>query len=500
MTTSNEPGTRHPVTASAARTPPQIIEALGLARSIDLAAITSRQSALTMIQMATRDLSIGDLLAVITTDAMLCPPRTGHIGNWGNIAWGRAGAMDFNKAICAPGYGYPLIYGFTQTETDEQHLGDWGYLPGSLIDGDVRTRLPLHAWDGTEFAPCSRERPLFTPFVQAELAGGLHALSDVHRQRMRLHRQFRFEFEQALIARHEATVRPLLMALVDEARHRENSRRALQDLISHAAAIDGTVTRGDLVVDGKGFKLVDCYYPSTNALVEHAMVPFRAVAHPRQFMDSIGSYPWRLPVVSNTVISVLSALLNTHTPDAGAQRSGTSAPLIPHLHWGGRDMAGYPPRRKGYLLEDTRIRSMKRICTTLVGAFADVQPVCFVLLPAAVFMLCPASANPRDAELLAKLFQKVREVAPVAAGAAGASCLQQAIEDATAAWCDENAVALSPYFLERFGPRRGGLPSGDLPASSEPVEPEGFRELTLRQASMIVGALFEIGAARAHTS
>lgn len=496
MTKCIDLATQSPTTALAARTPLQIIEALGLASRIDPAAITSRQSALTMIQMATQDFPIGDLLDVITSDVALCPPRTGHVGNWGNIADGRAGAMDFNKAICAPGYGYPLIYGFTQTETDEPRQGDWGYLPGSLIDGDVRTLLPLHAWDGTEFAPCTRERALFTPFVQAELAGGLHALSDVHRQRMHAHQQFRFQFEQALIARHEQLVRPLLTVLIEEARHRENSRRALQDLISHAAALDGTVTRSDLVVDGKGFKLVDCYYPSAEALVEHAMFPFRAVAHPRAFMDAIGCLPWRLPVVSNTVISVLSAILGTHYSSVEALRRASTGPLNPHLHWGGRDMAGYPPRRKGYLLEDAKVRSMKRICTTLVGTFSEIPPISFVLLPATVFMLCPTSVHPGDAELLTTLFRKVRELPLAKANASGTEALQNAIEDAARSWHDVNAGKLSPYFIERFGPRRGGMPSVGLPCFSDPVEPEGFRELTFRQASMIVGALFEIGAAR----
>ena len=125
------------------------------------------------------------LLDLIGTDAALCPPRTGHIGNWGNIGLGRAGAMDFNKAICAPGYGYPLLYCFTQTEVEAPRQGDWGYLPGSLVDGDARTPLRLHAWDGTEFAALhAHALPRFTPFVQAELDGGLTPLTEVHARRL----------------------------------------------------------------------------------------------------------------------------------------------------------------------------------------------------------------------------------------------------------------------------------------------------------------------------
>ena len=323
----------------------QIVEALGLGSVVDVEAMASRKCAFKAVHMGERDLPIGTLLDLITSDAALCPPRTGHIGNWGNIARGRAGAMDFNKAICAPGYGYPLLYCFTQTETETPRQGDWGYLPGSLVDGDVRTPLRLHAWDGTEFVPCSHAVPRFTPFIQAELDGELKPLTEVHARRLDPIGPHPFKLEQAIFADQEATIRPLLTALIDEARGRDNPRRALQDLISHSVALDGTMARCDLALDGKGFKLAETYYPSTEALVEHALVPFRAVARPRQFMAEIAHLPWQLPVASNLLIAVLSAILETHLPGASFPSSHVVGPINPHLHWGGRDMAGYPPRQ-----------------------------------------------------------------------------------------------------------------------------------------------------------
>jgi hypothetical protein len=474
---------------SIANSPLQIIKALELTNAIDLAGMADRRTAFRAVHMGERDLPIGKLLDLIQTDTALCPPRTGHIGNWGSIVEGRAGAMDFNRAICGPGYGYPLIYGFNQTEVDATTIaaaqGDWGYLPGSFIDRDVRIPLVLQAWNGTEFARCGRYTPRFTPFIQAERNGGLKPLTTLHRERMEALPQFRFTFEQALFAANEETIRPWLTVLFDEARQRDNPKRALQDLVGHAAALDGTITRTALEINGRGFKLGESYFPSIEALVDFALVPFRAVASPELFMADIARMPPHLPVASTLLITVLSALLETHHPD----RPSADGLLNPHLHWGGRDMAGYPPRRNGYLLEDAKIRSLKSICKVLVTEFAGIKPLCFVLLPATVFMLCSASAHPGDAALLSRLFRLVRDLP-------GAATMQRDIEATVQAWHDAHEHQMSAYFLDRFGPRRGGLSVGSRLASSNPVEPEGFRELSLRQASMIVGALYEIRSSR----
>ncbi len=483
-----------PPGGSTARTSLQIVEALGLGDRIDIVELAERRSAFKAVHMGENDLAIGTLLDLVKSDAALCPPRTGHIGNWGNIALGRAGAMDFNKAICAPGYGYPLLYCFTQTEADVSRQGDWGYLPGSIVDRDERRPLPLHAWDGRRFVYCGNAQPRFTPFVQAEVDGQLQPLTQLHTARMRQIEGFNFRLEQALIAEQDALVRPLLTALVADACRRNNSRRALQDLVSHAVELDGTLTRSAIERDGAGFQLGDCRFASIDTLVEGALAPFHAVASPAHFMDLIGSLPRRLPLLSNLTIAVLSAMIETHLPDAARNSGRSRGPINPHLHWGGRDMAGYPPLRKGYLFEEAKIKSMRRMCSTLVAEFAQIDPLCFVLLPAPVFMLCPTNAHPRDAELLADLIHQIQSTT---AGTVRSSAeLQQAISDAARRWHGTAGSELSAYFRERFGPRRGGLLSGERPDASEPVEPGGFRNLSLRHASMIIGALFEIEGSR----
>jgi hypothetical protein len=488
MMNLNAPDQAKPI-AHSVRSPIEIVTALELNSIVDIGGMAARKCAFKAVHMGEQDLPIGTLLDLITSDSALCPPRTGHIGNWNNIALGRAGAMDFNKAICAPGYGYPLLYCFTQTEADTAEQGDWGYLPGSIVEGDVRAPLRLHAWDGTSYAPCSHGRPRFTPFIQAECAGELRPLTEVHAQRLGQIGPHPFKLEQAIFAAHEDVIRPLLHILLDDACKRDQPRRALHDLVCQSVGLDGTLTRCPLELDGKGFKFGDTYYSSTESLVEYIMVPFRAVAKPHQFLAEIGVLPTILPIASNLLTAVLSAALQTHLLDHAASSSRVVGPLNPHLHWGGRDMAGYPPRHGGYLFEDAKLRSLKRMCAALVERSATFTPLCFVMLPATVFMLCPASTSPGDVDLLAKLFRRVNNAAP--SRDAGVSAVQQTVEAAVREWHDAEGANLSSYFRYRFGPRRGGLASAVM-QPSDPVEPEGFRALTLRQACLVVGALYEV--------
>ena len=92
--------------------------------------------------------------------------------------------------------------------------------------------------------------------------------------------------------------------------------------------------------------------------------------------------------------------------------------------------------------------------------------------------------------MLSKLFADIRD----ARGHGGSTDTQTEIENLTDRWRELVGSRISTYFMDRFGPRHGGLIDGERSHFSEPVEPEGFRDLTLRQALMIVGALYEIRA------
>jgi hypothetical protein len=472
------------------RTSHQVIEALGLSSAVEVDELASRRRAYDCVHLGTHDLPIGTLLNLLHDEPALKPPRTGHLGNWEDIARGRAGAMDFNQAICAHDFGYPLIYSFTRTEADDSSGGDWVYLPGSLVERGKRHVLPLWTWDGTAYVRRTRDRAWFCPFVQTELDGELLPLVELHWRRMQAIPRFRFGLEAAVIVEHEADVRPMLALLLEEASQQDNPRRGLQELISHSVGTDGSIARAEIRRAGKGYWLDSYFYPSTEALVEQALVPFRATSEPREFFERIGDLPPLLPVVSNLLVGILSAIFATHYPDAGDTRACLTRPFNPHLHWGARDMAGYPPHRRGYFVERSTTRSLRRICAPLVTHFPDVDPVCIVLLPATVFMLCPTSAHPRDADLLGELFREVSQADPDHAGDAS-NDLQRSVQTITQAWLARRASALSPYFLNRFGVRRGVLPVGESTAGGQPLEPLGWRTLTFRQACMIVGTLHE---------
>lgn len=476
------------------RSPTTLVADLGLDDAVAVEDLAERRRFFQGVHLGVRDTPIGTLLDLLRSEPTLSPPRSGHIGNWDNIVRGRSGATDFNQAICTQGYGYPLIFGFTQTETADGLRGDGVYRPGSIVRGDAQQTLDLYTWDGRSFARRDRERALFCPFAQTESDGSLVPLTALHVQRMRgLTPALPFRLETDVILRHEDTARRMLTVLLEEAALRDNPRREFADLIGHLAALDGTVQRSEVRRDGRGYLIGDRRYASTSELVDHAMLTLRAVSEPESFAAGIADLPTALPVVSHLLLDVLSAYFGAHHPDLngpdfGGSGSSATKPFNAHLHWGARDMAGYPPVRRGYFMQKSTARSLRTICNTLGAHFPDVDPLCFLLLPASVFMLCPTTAHPGDAEPVSALFRAVARATP-AGDTRSPDVIAPAARSAVAAWSSTHGPALSPYFRHRFRPRGTVLHPGEVPSSSRPVEPEGFRDLTFRQAGLAVGAL-----------
>ncbi|MDI5973802.1 DUF6025 family protein [Streptomyces sp. SL13] len=454
----------------------RILRELGLSAVAGTDELAARAKSFSPVHLGTQDVRIGTLLDLVHREEGLLPPRTGHLGNWEDIALGRSGPMDFNTAVCGAGHGYPLIYGFTRTEADTEG-GDDVYLPGSLVEGGVRRMLPLYTWDGRRFALRDRGRPLFCPLVQTDVDGQLTPLVDVHWQRMVSITGYRFEQWATSLVANAPLLVDMLCALFAQAAAEDNPARLLSELISHAVRLDGEVGRCDLVPDGDGYLLDGHRYPSARALAEAVLLPLRALTEPRWFFSQIATMPPVLPVVSLLLTNVLFALFGDHRPDeSGIPAEG---PFITHLHWGARAMAGCPPRRSGYFGRRSRVRPMRSITTPLVRDFPEVSPICFVLLPAPVFMLCPPSTSPKDAELLAGLFRSVRAVRPEAAYDTALAQLA-------------SLGGLSDYLLGRFRSGSGVPHTGEPREPAVPVEPEGFRDLTFRQASSIVAAFEEV--------
>ncbi len=460
----------------------RVLAGLGLLDAVDTDALSARSLSFASVHLGTRDVPIGTLLDLVHGDAALLPPRTGHLGNWEDIALGRSGPMDFNAAICGGGYGYPLIYGFTRTETEARGEtaaeGDTVYLPGSLVDRGDRRVLPLYTWDGRAFVRRDRSRPLFCPFVATEIDGGLVPLVELHWRRMGTVAGYRFALEASAVMAHAEAFTAMLGHLLQEAAARPNPRPALSNLVSHAVRPDGLVGRCELLPEGRGFRLDGHLYGSADALAEAALEPFRALTDPQELPSRIGALPPVLPVVSHLLTSVLTGLFGTHHPD-GPPGDGIE-PYITHLHWGARATAGCPPRRGGYFSSRTTVRGMRAIASALTTAFPEAAPLCVVLLPAPVFMLCPADTDPRDAELLAALFRTVRAADP---------------DDAyptALGWLGEHGGKFSGYLRGRFRDGSGVPHDGILREPSTPVQPEGFREMTFRQASAMVAAFEEV--------
>ncbi|WP_054950389.1 DUF6025 family protein [Numidum massiliense] len=477
-------------------TPVQLLSELSLTRENlrenSLASLIeqfrTRKRAFEWIHLGTTDVTIGKLLDLIHNTPQLLPPRTGHMGNWEEIVRGRAGMMDFNKSVCAGRYGYPLIYCFNQTEDAAMQHGDWVYLPGSSVENGQRTVLPLFTWDGTHFVRRSREEPLFTPFVQTEVGGHLISITEFHWRRMQRLGTFPFRLEASIIRENEAFVKEILHVLLDEAAHQNNARRAFQDLLSHQVTLDGRMRRMDLQRVGRGYRMGKAYYANAEELVDAAILPYLAVTEPNVFFDRIREFPNYLPIMSNVLTGVLSAIFCTHYPGYSIERALMTQPFNPHFHWGARAMAGYPPKRRGYFYEKSTIKSYRKICQTIIRNFSTVDPIFIVLMPVVIFALCPTDCHAGDRERLEVLFREVkRSTDPFSPQS---DLMMQEVERVVAQWLQNNEGKLSRYFLNRFYPRQGILNEGESHTFSTPVEPAGFRELTIRQACMIVGALF----------
>ncbi|MBM7702284.1 DUF6025 family protein [Metabacillus iocasae] len=457
----------------------KMITTLGLIDQDKWNQFKERKLSFDWIHLGHTTVTIGGFLDQLMSIPKLKPPRTGHIGNWDEIINGRAGMMDFNKAICANDYGYPLLYCFNQTEDDALTSGDWVYLPGSTFSQGTRIPLPLFTWNGEEFVKRDRTEPLFTPFVQTMVDGEFLPLVQVHKNKLEAVSSFAFKLETSIVLKHEEVVKNILFVLLEEAKTERNARRAFQDLLSHQVYLDGRMVRTEITFDGVGYQMGDEYYQSTQELVDATLLPYHAVENGETFFANIATMPNAMPMASNLLSGVLSAILGSHVTEDSESPSVLNA----HVHWGARDMAGYPPLRNGYFAEKSTRKSYKKIFDTLTSQMHEVKPMFLVLLPSVIFSLCPTNKHEKDAELLAMLFRDVNALDD------HDSSLMTSIEGYVEKWLAQQKHHISSYFLNRFSPRSGILTKLESGFSSHPVEPVGFRELTFQKACMIVAAL-----------
>jgi hypothetical protein len=461
-----------------ARHPLEVLQAFDLVDSIGLKAVMAQERSYECVHIGCHDVQLSKLLPGLAMETSVKPPRTGHIGNWNDILAGLAGPLDFNHSICHGSYGYPLIYCFTQTEAkiNGQRQGDLVYCPGSVIENGKKRHLPLFTFDSCDFVARDRDTSWFCPFVMTEKDGTRVPLIEFHTRRLTELTGVMPRLEAQCIIENSEIVKMLLTVLLEAAAHRDNSRRAFQDIFSHTVTIGGRMERANIHKDGHGYWLEDQHYGTTKALVDAAIIPFLAVTDPTNTLTNIKSFPKRLPLMSHLLVSIVTAILGTHDPD----KTMSKLPFNAHLHWGARDMAGYPPVRHGYLVQRSTIRSMRILCDTIRANFHAISPLVILLLPASMFMLCPLRAFPKDSECISILFKYV-----------GKNHGPDSIRDIVRKWLKTHREQLSDYFLARFKPHSGVPNETVRPQFGGTVEPYGFLELTTRQACTIVGAMME---------
>jgi hypothetical protein len=219
-------------------------------------------------------------VAETLSDGRILAPRTGHLADWADIVSGRSTVLDYNDVICKVlRVGRPLLYDFTQTETTAMDRGDTLFLPGSLVEGGIRTPLPTFHWRDGAFHPHDRGSPLFLPYVETAHEGTRLPLTRLHRLRNSERVPLPVDHHSALCLRNEQRVRELLLALVGGA----VDDRALGQVLDRVVHRNGHLEQAPVSQSGSGFRAGDAYYPTAESLVDAVDVRRRG--------------PWARPVV-----------------------------------------------------------------------------------------------------------------------------------------------------------------------------------------------------------
>lgn len=483
------------------QTPVEILSDLGLLKTnkkgklkgtfkdFDIESMDKRKLSFDWIHLGLTDVQIGQLRSLLASNSVLIPPRTGHMGNWGDIAHGRAGLIDYNKTIIADfKVGYPLIYSNNQTEDAAMQNGDSIYLPGSIVEKGSCKELELYTWSGQEFIQMSRSNSLFTPFVLTPVEGKFVPITHLHWERMIQHSTFPFSKFDATVVENWELVSRILHILV-ESSIKDHSIE-LQDIFAHEVSLNGIVKRSSIHTSGNGFQVGDVYYSSVSELVNASMLPLFAVTKPDEFFGNMHSWPKAIPVISKLVSTILFPLLNTHYPNYDIDRNTMTKPFNPHFHWGALSFAGYPPYKKGTFANKDNIKVIEKMHQIIVDNFSTVDPTLFVLLPASPLTLCPTSAHEQDYEPVNQLLKSVQQ--STVGMENKPNLMVEEINTIVDRWLGQHRNNLSGYYLNRFSSKRSVLNKVvNLPDYSRAIEVPAFNSLTFKQGSIIVGCLIE---------
>ncbi len=452
----------------------------------DLDAFDTRDRAFGLVRLGTLPVPLARLRDTILDTPGLTPPRSCHLGNLSGIVSGRAGLMDYERAVNAVGLNRFYLFDLNQTENDDLTLGDTLYRPGTLLDQDPPVPLDLHHWSEAGFAPCDRRQSYFAPFIVARRDGSLTPLAALNRERLD-GLPGKFGFQSRFLQRHAATVKAHIRALVEDALTRENPARALENVVDRWVSLSGSVRRDRFRIERGTLFLGGERYGSPAEVAEAAMWPIRAAADPSWFLSSVTHLPAAMPLISNSFLLLEAAMLNAHWGGPPEDRDDRCSPATPHVHWGGLGMVGTPPWRSGYVRKN--MKRMRRLATVLIRDFHDLDPVLFLLAPTPAWAIATNDTHPDDASAVQSLIEAV--LADQTTASDDRASAAAAVQLRVAAWLRHGGSRTSDYFRRKFSTRRVVWIPGLNVEETRPIYPPSFWHLSTAQALMTVGALLD---------
>lgn len=429
--------------------------------------------------MGRAQLPMGELTASLAA-LPLTPLRTGHLADWCDIGSGRSTVLDYNLVVCrTPGLARPLLYDFNQTEDASLASGDTLFLPGSLVEAGVRSKLSLRHWSPAGMREYDGDGSLFVPYVETEWDGERLPLTELHRRRIRQHFPDA-SFHSDLLTREEERVTEVLHTLLRAAGTQTRALTGVFDRIVHR---DGSVERVKLTRDAEGYQLGPVTYPTAEALVTASLLPARAAGTAERFTPDAAP-PLHAPLLSVDAVTLLYAVLGTHREPGQPPVCGD---FDVHVQWGALAMGGYPPQRRGYFFSGAKKTTW--MYDAVVRDLAWAAPLLFVIAPTAPFLLWPSSREPRDVALIEDLLTGVRTA--IAAWPERVDRTAPEVQRVVGEWLNAEGAELSAAFRRqiRWGDRLS--PDGQPLSAGQPVEPAGFETLTMSQACQVIGALVE---------
>lgn len=438
------------------------------------------------LHAGTSSLTINELSGIISHLPTL-PTRTGHLGNWQEIAEGRGSALEHNGIVCgAKKLAYPLIIDLNQIENESMDSGDIVYLPGSIINKGKRNKLSIRTWNGESFEKRDRTLSYFSPFTLAEIDGQLTPITVIHRKNILTYPHAKFV--SSLFIQHKAFITDILRAILTSVVFK-NSKLQLHDIIDRTVSLDGSLIRTEIKAFNGGFQVGGIFYANVDQLIEAIFLPLQAAHDPTIFFDNIKNIPDKMPFLSLSMLSTLPCLLNAHHINSVFPSYYENEPFLPYFEWGAFDSAGYPPRSKGYFREKvTFIREFYRI---IIQTFPNITPAFFILLPSTIFNLLPCDAYHNDIEIVNELIETILHHTETIKSSA-VDILLNKVEFLTYEWFFKYKDALSPYYIKKFGKQRCIYQPTDFPERSNPVDLASFNKLSLQKSCMLMGAMREI--------